>query len=84
MNIELDFHDDWTFPAGVYRVCDIIEGAYRIKANKFDNQYEAFFHFSHNGYDEKTMKKDDKDNIQKYIEFDGEYWVVNPVIDHGS
>ena len=85
MNIELDFHHDWTFEPGVYRIADVIEGAYRIKGNKFDNQYEAFFNFSHSGYDEKTMKDHDKDNVGKNIEFyDDENWSITPVIDHGS
>jgi hypothetical protein len=81
-NIEVDFHDDWTIEKGVHSIQDIVQACYRIKGNKLNNQYEAFFRFIHNDFKEDELNEKLKNNIS--FDATDNVWDATPVIDHGS
>lgn len=83
-NLKLDFHLAWEFPPGIYDTYTILEGFWRIKANKYDNQYEAFFPFRYNWYDVSAFGPEDVERISKHVYIQGGQARIKPIIDHGS
>ena len=85
LNIELDWHQEYIIPAGMHSVYDIVLSCFRIKGNKFENNYENFSSFI--GYD--GIDPDDPEDMAELSEvidfdFDDSEWIVTPAIGHGS
>jgi hypothetical protein len=83
-NLKLEFSAAWEFPPGIYDTYTILAGFWRIKANKYDNQYEAFFPFSYNWDKEEPLAPGEIDEIEKYVIVQGGQARIKPIIDHGS
>jgi hypothetical protein len=83
-NLKLDFHLAWEFPPGIYDTYTILAGFWRIKANKYDNQYEAFFPFRYNWYDKEPLDPEEVTKIGKQVYIQGGQARIKPIIDHGS
>jgi hypothetical protein len=85
-NIMLDLHKEYTIPAGIHSVYDIVQSCFRIKGNKFENNYEMFCSFLDEDFDPKQPKDEDLKDICDVIVFDSKKceWKVSPNIDHGS
>jgi hypothetical protein len=83
MNIELDWHGEYTIPAGIHSVYDIVQSCFRIKGNKFENNYEHFCRiFDADDFDSENSE--DMKELLEVVDFDGSEWIVTPSIDHGS
>lgn len=77
MGIEIDsiFSGDELIPAGEYNVLDLADLIWRIKANKFDDQYEMVL----------TMTPDDGSEIDdEVIQIEPDIVYINVPVDHGS
>jgi len=70
LGIEIDhlFEGMVEIKAGTYTVAEFANLAWRVKANKFDNQYEAVFHVNNGGE----------------IDLEDKTWHVSLSMDHGS
>ena len=81
MNIQLDFHSEYTIAAGAHSVYDIVQSCYRIKGNKFENWFEDFDELvmeNRDGEDWDALLEELADKI--YLEEDT--WIVCPLIHH--
>lgn len=78
MWIDIDGVFDGTveISAGKYSISDLANLIWRVKGNKFDNQYEAVFHF--------IYECEDNNDYENYITLEDEKWYVNLKMDHGS
>jgi hypothetical protein len=82
----LDFHDEFTIPAGIHSVYNIVQSCFRIKANKFENSYEMFCSILDEDFDPKKPTTEELRTLSRSVAFDQEKseWTVKPIIDHGS
>jgi len=79
INLNYDFNGQITIPAGELTIQEFVEKCYRIKGNKFDNQYELFCHFTKNedGEFDIVLQDDEDDPAIKT-------WFATVAVDHGS
>ena len=82
MNIVLDWHEEFLIPAGIHSVYDIVQSCFRIKGNKFENNYEMFCRMIDE--DDLENKSELLEELSNYIDFDDSEWFVTQCIDHGS
>jgi hypothetical protein len=83
LNIELDWHGEYTIPAGIHSVYNIVQSCFRIKGNKFENNYEHFGRiFDADDFDSENSE--DMEELLGVVDFDGSEWIVTPSIGHGS
>lgn len=61
-DIELDFHEKWVLKDNFYKT--FVDGLYRIKSHKFENNYEMF-----GGIDNVEIDRENK-TIEIYFDFD--------------
>ena len=83
MNIVLDWHEEFLIPAGIHSVYDIVQSCFRIKGNKFENNYEMFCRMIDED-DLENNKSEVLEELSNYIDFDDSEWFVTQCIDHGS